>query len=266
MLSLALGSTGLAGHPFECFNPVLLDKPPLRDILGNSSLLEGMDMVLRAGTSANGVFGAKMHWGHFRFLGMAALGEWNGITWSAMLDLLLKQLPHLLSEEQASSLLEEQFGRLDYHAQALELLRSKMPDLRLIWLCRRDMSARAVSHYRAQASAEFFRKAGDPPPERIHAPEFDLGRIHSVHLLGCFLQRSWKSFFKLHNIEPHCVIYEDLVDRYGETVRSVLRFLDLEAEGAKIPPPASARQADGLSQEWKQRYLALIEAKGSAAV
>jgi trehalose 2-sulfotransferase len=260
MLAQALRSTGLAGQPTEWFNPLLLDKPPLRDILGGLSLVEGLDRVFRAGTSANGIFGAVMHWGHPRFLG-AELSRSPGdgkLRW--MSEVLSAQLPRLLNEEQVNSLLEEEFGQLEFHTRALEFLQSKMPDLRLIWLDRREMLARAVSQYRAEASGEWFRRAGHAAPCGGRAPDFDLGRIHTVYQLGLYQQRSWKRFFQMHGIEPHRVMYEDLVDRYEETVRGVLGFLDLEAQEAKIGPPATARQADELSRDWMHRYLKLIEA------
>ena len=56
---------------------------------------------------------------------------------------------------------------------------------------------------------------------------------------------------------PQRVVYEDFVESRDETVRAVLDALGIDAPSdLHLPPPELARQADELSEEWVERYLA----------
>ena len=41
---------------------------------------------------------------------------------------------------------------------------------------------------------------------------------------------------------------------YESTVRGVLKLLDIHVEKNLIPPPATMKQSDALSEEWEERY------------
>jgi LPS sulfotransferase NodH len=52
-------------------------------------------------------------------------------------------------------------------------------------------------------------------------------------------------------------VYEDFVEAQEETVRAVLHGLRIDAgPDLHLPPPVLGRQADELSDEWVDRYLA----------
>lgn len=260
LLAKALSGTDIAGRPIEYFNPVMQDKPRLRDILGDSQIVEGIEKVLKAGTTQNGIFGAKLHWPHLRFLGLCLQRQWSEGQRTKMLDILYGQLPHLLSEPEAVALLDAKFADLSAQRAGLEFLRSYMADLRVIWLRRENMIARAISHYRARKSGVWFRVAKDMAAQQDEPiQEFDLGEIHSLYCLGLYQQKGWQVFFREQGISPHYVVYEELISNYEETVRGVLRFLDLDATGATIQQPSSARQSDLISEEWELRYRNSLE-------
>jgi LPS sulfotransferase NodH len=253
----ALKTTGMAGHPAEYFNPSEQTKPWIRDILGGDSIDRGMPKILKAGTSDNGVFGAKLHWNHMNFLGMSVTNEWDWARQAAAYQFLKSRVPDVTFAE-AAELLRFRFGSLGPASSACALLQSFLPDLQWVWLTRRNMVARAISHFRARQTGRWYQPMSDNRPPMEPPPEFDFSEIHALHCLGHFHHELWDRFFQQRNISPHCVVYEDLIADYEPTIRGILQFLDLADAIDAVPPPVSARQSDALSQEWECRYREII--------
>jgi trehalose 2-sulfotransferase len=255
LLAEALSRMGVAGCPIEYFNPVMQDKKPIRDILGDSEVVGGLDKVLMAGTTPNGVFGAKVFWPHLRFLGMQMKGEWSESERVRMQELMRSHRPNLLSLAAANELLHASFSDLRAQTDAYALLRSHVADLRFVWLKRKNMAARAISMYRARKTDVWFRSVyapEAPPGEKTH--DFDLAEIHDLYCIGAFQEQNWQQFFEEQNISPYCVVYEELVADYDATVHRVLEFLEIGDAGAVIPGPTSVKQSDAQSLEWEDRY------------
>jgi LPS sulfotransferase NodH len=239
----------------EYLNPVEQNKPWMRDILGESTLVEGFDQVLLAGTTPNAMFGVKVHWNHFRFLGMSLSGEWNETQRTAMYDLLQSQLPRLLFKSTANELLGPRFADLRAHAAAYRFLLSRVPDLAVVWLKRENMVARAISHFRARRSGVWHQSvAHGVDPAAGRPPEFNLAEIHILYCLGAFQEAMWQRFFEQHAVTPHIVTYERLVADRQAVVGEVLEFLGDAVDGTPISQPFSVKQSDALSAEWEQRY------------
>jgi LPS sulfotransferase NodH len=263
LLAQALGGTGLAGRPVEYFNPAEQEKRWMRDILGNSTMVEGLPKILSAGTTPNGWFGAKLHWGHLRFLGMSITGEWDDSQRAAPYELLRSRLPELLSQAAARELLRSRFSDLSAQRAAYARLRSWLPDLRVIWLRRQNMVARAISLFRARQTGIWYQplsKNSTVPGNQVQ--NFDYAEIHILHSLGGFQEELLQRFFQENDISPHSVVYEELVTDYEPTVRRVLEFLQIKAEQTFIPPPSSLKQSDALSEEWEEHYRKLSAEAG----
>lgn len=263
LLAGALAGTGVAGRPLEYFNPGMQDKPWIRNILGDSSIIDGLHKVLIAGTTPNDVFGAKVHWTHFRYLGMQINEEFREAKRTKMYELLRSPNPELMSLESANKLLRAHFSDLRPQAAAYELLRSYLPSLRFVWLKRNNMVARAISLYRARTTYVWSRDAaqsGKAPVEQ--ALEFDLAEIHNLYCIGVFQEETWLQFFEAHEISPLCLSYEELVADYEPSIRRVLEFLQIESAGAAVHTPTLAKQSDALSQEWEQRYRKALPEAG----
>ncbi len=227
----------------------------MRNILGSSNLIEGITKILVAGTSSNGVFGAKIHWSHFRFLGMSVRGEWSARLRTSMYDQLRAQLPILVPRKVANDLLTSRFQDMRVLNSAYGLLESKLPGLRVIWIRRKNMVARAISHYRAAKSGVWYQVAGSSRSQSAEEPpEFDIGEIHTRYLAGVFQEEHWRRFFDYRRISPLCFTYEELVADYESTLRRVLQFLEIDASELQIPTPRSAKQSDAVSEEWERRY------------
>ena len=272
LLAGALTQTGRAGRPHEYFNPVLQNVPWMRAILGDSTPLTGVTKILRAGATPNGLFGTKLHWGHLRHLARALDSggqELPTVEPGAALK-FLSQFPQMLPTAEFLDLLRARVVSRSNMTAAYAWFESYLPDLRIVWLRRRNMVARAISHYRALHTKEWhrFQAAADgavtaePALQPAMAPDFDLARIHQLYGLGLFQEESWQWLFQERGIVPHYVTYEDLDADYEPTVRGVLEFLGVGAAGGTIAPTNLARQADALSQEWETRYRKLSEEAG----
>ena len=140
---------------------------------------------------------------------------------------------------------ESAFGRTDPG----ELL----PHVRFVCITRRDRLRQAVSWARAQQTGKFHAQ----DPARAEAAKFDADHIAQMLKRIEREEQRWESTFARLANAPHRVVYEDLIAAPDETVREVLALLAVEAPAdLHIPPPRLERQADALSNEWVERYLA----------
>jgi LPS sulfotransferase NodH len=234
LLGDALIGTGIAGRPRSYFNRVAHYNPKMQKILKNAKDDESyLDKVIVAATTPNGVFGAKVHWQHF--LNLAAKVE-------RRLQMTASTVP----------------------ASVPERLRSHFPDLRYIWLVRRNAVARAISHYRVKKTNRWQLDSrwitDDTGGEG--EPGFDFDGIEAFVRLGEAEDAHWRGFFQGHEIVPLELIYEELVRDIEGAVRRVLEFLGIPAEDVKVPPPTLRQQADHRSQEWEARYRQMCAEEG----
>lgn len=255
LLADALAGTGVAGLPREYFNPVEQSSPWMREILIGANAVDGLDRIVNAATTPNGVFGAKVHWRHFHFLGMLFNGAWSEEERTRMDRLLRSASPRTLTREAADKILYPAFSSLAGHRAAFRLLSSCVHQLEFVWLKRKNMIARAVSHLRAKQTGIWYLPASEQDPRSegaIGAPDFE--EIHLLNLMGEFQEKMWQRFFETARISPRTLFYEDLVSGYERTVKSVLGFLEIDTSDIAIPVPAAARQSDAVSLEWEMRY------------
>ena len=131
--------------------------------------------------------------------------------------------------------------------------RPLFPGLRWVYITRRDRVRQAVSWVRAQQTGQFHAQ----DPARADDAVFDHERIAQMLRRIGREEQLWESLFERHRFEPHRVVYEDLVADREAAVRGVLALLEVEAPAdLHIPQPALERQADRVSDQWVERYLA----------
>ena len=226
LLAEALESTQIAGSPREYFDPVFQEQWCSREAINSDT--NYYEKVLTAGTTPNGVFGAKVLWHQFEHL-MIKLRLIDG---------------HGLSD--------------------LELLRRMFPDLRYLFLTR-DKIRQAVSYDRAIRSGVWWSiptesngKGETPTPASVIAPPFDFEQIDEWVTRLMEFESNWRRHFKRTGIQAFELAYEDLLESYESTVRSVLRYLDLPVSaGLQVAPPRLQKQADDVTEEWVRRYQEL---------
>jgi LPS sulfotransferase NodH len=246
LLCEALKSTGVAGRPEEFFEARVRTgrprtaagyfrepgAPDIGDILGDPEKLgpapdhsklddvrdyaEHIERSFRLGTTPNGVFGAKLMWGHL-----------DDFTHFAHALPAFKGLP-----------LED-------------LLPAVFPRPRYVWVTRRDKVRQAVSLWKA-IQTEAWR--GDANPSE-HEPRYHQEAVdHLVKMLGDH-DTHWEAFFARTGIEPLTITYEDdLSDGPEQATRRVLRHLDLSVPPGWQAPVHMSRQADERSERWVAQY------------
>ena len=184
---------------------------------------------MTAGTTPNGVFGAKVLWHHFEHL-LVMLRHTEG-----------HDLPDL------------------------ELLRRTFPDLRYVFLTRRDKVRQAVSYDRAIRSGVWWSISAEanevgklPSPASVMPPPFDFDQIDEWVTRLTEFESNWRRHIKRTGIEVFELAYEDMVDNFESTVLTILHYLGLPiSAGTRVAPPRLERQADFVTEEWVRRYHAL---------
>jgi trehalose 2-sulfotransferase len=215
LLCEGLEATGIAGRPTEVFSPEFQDIWCRRWALGPTPTFDKyLEAAIRHGTTGNGVYGLKIHWMHVNTLASQA-------------------------------------GYRGYAAGVLEQL---FPGAAYVRIVRRDRRAQALSFFRARATNEWWRIEGVKNEQSNgHQPVFDDTTILALEAQLAQQDLAWDRHFRECGIQALMVEYEALVADYYREVARVLRFLGLDEETARaIPPPRLVRQADALTEEWRQ--------------
>src|SRR5215472_12960916 len=113
---------------------------------------------------------------------------------------------------------------------------TEFPNLRYIWLTRRDKVRQAVSYYRAIKTGEWWKIAGvhreNPQPE----PKFDFDYIRRLETLILQQEWKWQKYFEEFDIEPLVLIYEEFSSNVRMTIQEVLTYLQIR-EPRKLTLP-----------------------------
>jgi LPS sulfotransferase NodH len=112
----------------------------------------------------------------------------------------------------------------------------------------------AISWYRAARTATWYAVDGERGDR--HEVEPDWAAIHEMEILLRQAERQWPAFFAELGVQPHEVVYEDLVSDYERVVRETFAYLELpEAEALTVAPPRLRRQRDDVTEVWLRAYL-----------
>jgi LPS sulfotransferase NodH len=261
----SLKETGIAGRPEEYFEALLQSGRPRRpeqyftgvddqsifDHLGQlgrsdeplprsplwsrSAYDRYLEWVLETGTTANGVFGAKLMWGYF--------GDFVS---------LLRNIP-------------------DYRdAPLAELLPRVFPNLSFVRVVRANKVRQAVSLWKAVQTASWRQEEGsggdgeraDQPYKAYLESRGPQLRFHYraiSHLLDVILaeEASWDAFFEHTRIKPELVLYENFYADHEVATRNIVERLGLELPPGWQVQPRMKRQSTGLNDDWARRYSEL---------
>jgi LPS sulfotransferase NodH len=264
----ALTETGVAGKPEEYFEALRYSGRPrrpeeyflgvedqsIRDHLGERSIGNEppprsplwsraaydryLEWALDAGTTPNGVFGAKLMWGY--------LGDFVS---------LLRNVPSYRDLPLA------------------DLLPTVFPEVTFVRVIRANKLRQAVSLWKAvqtatwrenqaNAKATSVEDDGSPPYKSFieeHRPQlrFHFGAID--HLLNqiLFEEASWDAFFEHSGIKPILVLYENFEADYETSTLHLLERLNLSPPVDFDFEPRMKRQSDGVNDDWARRYSEL---------
>jgi LPS sulfotransferase NodH len=220
MLCTGLARTGQAGYPSEYLIP--WDEGDWARLWGTSDYQSFLQAMLVEGTSPNGVFAAKIMWGHVGHLADRTA-----------------EVPGFRARS------------------APEMMSAVFPDPRYVWLRRRDLDAQAVSHARAIRTDVWAVGHGEPDDPNAAPTACDVDLVGRLRDELAEDESGWERFFATADAEPLTIWYEDLLEDYETAIAAVLRHAGAEiADAIELPRPDVRRQADPVSAAWLRDFRA----------
>jgi LPS sulfotransferase NodH len=218
-----LESTGVAGHPQSWFR-----RQDEREFAASWGIANPSDgtfgyadyfrAAAAAGSTANGVFAARIMWG----------------TMDEVTAHLAPVYPG--HAESGVGLLNAAFGRA-----------------RFVYLRRGDVIAQAVSLLRAEQTGVWFETA-DERQEPAGEPDFDFSQVRELVRLIEDHNAAWEQWFAAEGIQPYPVLYEELDADPVRTAAGVLGFLGLDLPAGREITVRHKRLADELNAQWIESY------------
>lgn len=224
LLCDALRLTGVAGNPDEYFGPMHV--PRWREQWGITHPVEYLPKVLEHGSTPNGVFGVKimkLYWANF-----------------------LETLKQADGQDEPSE---------------YQLISAALPNLRYIWITRRNKIRQGVSWARVMEGMPWVWHEAEPyVPQK--KPQFQFDLVDQFIAETVIHEAAWQEFFTKNEIKPYVVVYEDFLRSFEESMYSIFNFLGLKSpQNGRFNRPKLKQQADTLSDEWADLYQKQKEAE-----
>ena len=185
LLCRRLRRTGLAGYPYEVFEPG--PAATRHERWGVSTFADYFDEFRTRTVSPNGVLGAKFLWKH------------------------VEDAPRRLRDEAGFEGIRDD-----------ELLAAAFPHVRYIHLRRDDKIRQGLSWWRAETTDKWGIRRETPVAA---APAYDFAAIDTFVQRVHEQERAWQQWFATHDIAPHEIRDESLVAHPERTLRGILRVL-----------------------------------------
>jgi LPS sulfotransferase NodH len=225
LLCEGLEWTERAGHPREIFCPERRWQYEGEWQLPTGIAMEAyLRTAFERGTTANGVFGTKIHYHH----------------------------------------LEPLARECGFAGEPVQVLQQLFPGAKYVHLRRCDRRGQAISWYRAKVTNEWWRIRGVTPSDLTgQVPEFHAPEIRRREFELDRQQQGWERFLAEAGVESITMDYEDLAANYRAEVGRVLAFIGEEAALVeKLPEPRLVVQADATTEEWRAKMDKLFPRTG----
>lgn len=219
LLCKAVESTGIAGQPREWFNC----KPDLLEDFHQTGYAELQEYLWNLGSTPNGVFGINHSFCEPQF---------------SQLTETLRKFPICPPQETKRTIIWEHI----------------FPNHRHIFMTRRNKVRLAVSWWRAIQTGEWHLSSGQHPQPKDLSNAYSYDAIQHLYDECSMREAGIQEFFAEGNITPLNIFYEDFVQEYDQTIRTMLDYLGLDSRSATVVPPSLAKTADAVSEEWVQRF------------
>jgi LPS sulfotransferase NodH len=257
LLCRALTQTGVAGQPAEYFEALRHSGLPRRpheyfDPQRHANIVERLAFrempdrtaepnplwhpetydqylawAIEQGTSANGVFAAKLMWGY--------LGDFAELL-RGIDGMAARPLP--------------------------ELLARAFPGLRYVQITRENKVRQAVSLWKAVQTQTWKQEPGEQVRRAVE-PVFSFRAINYLVRQLTAHDASWDAYFLGLGQEPLKLTYEELARSTDAVLARVLDYLGIPVPaGPALEAPRLSVQADEVSEEWVRRFdehLAALE-------
>ncbi len=210
-----LATSGVAGLPESYFR--VEDEAAWAARFGldeRSSFVDFAAAARNHGSTANGVFAARVMWG----------------TLTELVNKLRPQAPG---------------ARTD-----LDVLRRVFGNIEFVYLWRSDVVAQAVSWARAEQTNVWHTS---DHAEAVTEPVFDPAQIAELVTTIHDHNRAWRHWFRRVDVKPHRVGYEDLDRAPEKTARAILRAFGLDATALRLEV-RDQRLSDQVNATWIARF------------
>jgi LPS sulfotransferase NodH len=127
------------------------------------------------------------------------------------------------------------------------------PQLRVVYLDRRNIAAQAVSQFRAELSGTWHARPGQPHRAFDWNGKFDLAHICAIIRIMEQEKRDWEAWFVNNNITPLRLDYRQLETSLGEAVRQIADTMNLPLRPEAVAGGGVLKLADELSADWTER-------------
>ena len=219
LLCKALEATGIAGTPRELFN----FQGSLLDAYHLANHADLQQRLWELGSAANGVFGCKHSYCEPRF--------------SQVLEDVRRFPTCPPTETNRTAIWEHAFPNHCY-----------------IFMTRRNKVRLAVSWWKAIQTQEWhlLPSQSSKPVDLSNSYSYDA--INHLYNECSMREAGIQEFFAEGRIVPLNIYYEDFIQEYEQTIRTILSFIGVDDSAVTIPPPPLAKTAEDVSEEWVQRF------------
>jgi LPS sulfotransferase NodH len=226
LLEQYLRATGIAGKPREYYGEELaLNLAQAKNLPDpDRAFLDYHRAILTKWTGGNGVFSAKIMWGH--------------------LDLLHTRVQAAPGGEACAG------------ATPWQTVTKLHPAPKVIWMTRKDKVRQAISMVRAKQTGVFSTMHLDKGlKQAAAAAEYDF------HLIRFYVEKFtmedelWKRLFHEEKICPHRIENEEFIQNPKDATVAILTALGMpEPTTWHWPEIPIRRQSDATTEEWRARY------------
>ncbi|MEV6285975.1 Stf0 family sulfotransferase [Kribbella sp. NPDC051770] len=215
LYSALLEQTGVAGRPVvEPFNMKV--QTTAHRYHRFDTFDDYIEFARRKASTPNGVFGINLMWRH-----MARISR------------------------------EPQLSRTKNKKTCLQILQRHLPGLsHFMFTQRRNTLAQAVSWAIAYQTDRW--KSTDPDLGR--EPSYDFALVDALYQNVLADNLGWETWFKLNEVEPFRIFYEDLAENPSREIFRSLEFLEIPKPAELSPVTHIKKQSTRANQIWCDRY------------
>lgn len=121
----------------------------------------------------------------------------------------------------------------------------------VVYLTRQDVIGQAISYSRALRSKVWFAGVADTP-----VVDYDYAHIKDALRSISEQKAAWERVFEMTGVEPIRITYEDLMAVSSTVIDHVLNAMGIKPdESCAVFVPMIDRQTDGISKEWRERFM-----------
>jgi LPS sulfotransferase NodH len=219
-----LSATGVAGKPGEHFN--LMDKSSLCEKYEVNTYRDLKTQLWETGSTANGVFGIKHSKHNTAYYQL--LEEIRG----------LRQIENKAAIDEAAI-----WGDL-------------FPNCRHIYLTRRNKVRQAVSWWKAINDQVWHLREGETHQNEagFYEKKYDFDALSHLFKETFLKECAIEDYFTKYHIAPLTIVYEDFVKDITGTIKSILNYLELDADSFDLSENYLRKTSSARSEQWVQRF------------